>query len=441
MSENATMQEKRCVGCGGQLSFSPETQTLMCVSCKEIPESECRSANAALNATLDCPNCGAELEMITGSRQSKCDSCDSVFNMLNEKEECKLTGEIPEKNKYIAPFTVSEQDYQKGMISWLANESFTPTDVFEKMAIIRSEGCYVPHYYCIANFKVNWTASIGYDRIESYTVRTKNGVITKTRVVTDWFPHASTASGKVTNLIEATDHMSKVRDNTQNVNSKAMKKGIRKSGFGLADAGNFVDIDRKHGFDSKYTAGFTVLSCVEKSSKAYDKAVIDAGIRNHIASIAPGDRIRNISYTGDIVPEIFLVYRPSWVTLYSYGDKICYSTCDGTNADRHFGTRPVCKDTKKRVKRWWLSFGLTALIAIIMFFMRDMMIGNAMFGAFFTGSAIIAGGMGLTAAIIHIVSVMRGKKALRGQLDKYLANTSAIFGRRSGKADPTNLLS
>jgi len=440
MSENATMQEKRCTGCGGQLQFNPETQTLMCASCKEIPEKDAAAMAAALNATLDCPNCGAELEAITGSRQSKCGSCDSVFNMLNEKEECKLTGDIPEKNKYIAPFTVSEQDYQKGMISWLANENFTPTDVFEKMAIIRSEGCYVPFYYCIANFKVKWTASIGYDRIETYTIRTKNGVSTRTRVVTDWFPHSSTAAGKVTNLIEATHRMEKARTNTETANSRAMKKGIRKSSFGAVDAGSYVDIDRKHNFDPKYIAGFTVLSCDEKSSKAYDKAVIDAGIRNHITAIAPGDRIRNISYQGDIVPEIFLVYRPSWVTLYSYGDKICYSTCDGTNAERHFGTRPVCKDTKKRVRSWWLGFGLTALIALVLFFMRDTMSGNAMFGHFLTGSAIVAGGMGLAAAIIHIVSVSKGKKALRGQLDKYLANPSAIFGRRSGKADPTNIL-
>jgi len=234
--------------------------------------------------------------------------------------------------------------------------------------------------------------------------------------------------------------MENARTNTEAVNSKAMKKGIRKSSFGIVEAGNFVDIERKHNFDSKYIAGFTVLSCDEKSSKAYDKAVIDAGIRNHITAVAPGDRIRNISYNGDIVPEIFLVYRPSWVTLYSYGDKICYSTCDGTNAERHFGTRPVCKDTKKRVRNWWLGFGLTALIAIIMFFMREYMIDNALFGHLLTGSAIVAGGMGLTAIIIHIVSVQNGKKALRGQLEKYLANTSAIFGRRSAKADPTNIL-
>ncbi|MCL2837957.1 MAG: hypothetical protein FWE04_02670 [Oscillospiraceae bacterium] len=436
MSEK-TMQEKRCAGCGGQMQFNPEAQMLLCAACGEADQKSVAAAEAAINATLNCPNCGAELEHITGSRQSKCDSCDSVFNILSEGEDCELTGEIPENHKFIAPFTVSEQQYQKGMISWLANEKFTPADVFEKMAIIRSEGCYIPHYYCVANYKVNWTASIGYDRIETFVVRTKNGMVTRTRVVTDWFPHSSVASGTVTNLIEATHHMAQSREKSGAANCKDLKRGIRESSFGLVDGGNFVEIDRKQSFDPKFTAGFTVLPCDEPSNKAYDKAVIDAGIRSQITAIAPGDRIRNLQYHGDIIPDIFLVYRPNWVTLYTYGDKVCFSACDGTNDSRHFGTRPVCKDTKKRVRRWFMGFGLAALLAMIMWLLRYFMAGDETIELLAMLSLIPAGAVGLTAIIVRGVSISRGRKALGSQLDRYLGNTSEIFGRRSAKADPT----
>ena len=436
MDEQNTMQQNRCASCGGQLQFDPESQMLMCEACKEVPEAERAAAQAALNASLDCPNCGAELEVITGSRRSKCDACDSTFNMLTENEDCELTGEIPENHKYIAPFTVSEQQYQKGMISWLANENFTPTDLFEKMAIIRTEGCYVPYYYCVAKYKVNWTAMIGYDRIETFVVRTKNGPVTRTRVVTDWRPFSSVAAGTVTNVIEATHHMEKIRSKTKATHCKELKRGIRESSFGLSDSANFIEIDRKQGFDPKFTAGFTVLSCDEPSGKAYDKKHINAEIRKQIEAIAPGDRIRNLNFSGDIIPDIFLVYRPRWVTLYSYGEKVLFSTCDGTNAERHFGTRPVCKDSKKRVRRWYTGFGGAALLTLIMRFISNANPASGMLDTLFIILLIATGAVGLAAVIVHFATVRKGKKALGAQSAQYLANTAAIFGRRSAKKNP-----
>ena len=56
MSEKATMQEKRCAGCGGQMQFNPEAQMLMCAACGEADQKSVAAAEAATNATLNCPN-------------------------------------------------------------------------------------------------------------------------------------------------------------------------------------------------------------------------------------------------------------------------------------------------------------------------------------------------------------------------------------------------
>jgi|GEM_PF-3441163 len=439
------MQSNRCNSCGGQVVFDPESQQMMCSSCKEVQEPEASGEGAGQAATLECPNCAAELETIAGSRQSKCDSCDSVFTLISEGEDCPLTGDIPEENKYIEPFTVTREQYQQGMISWLAGEDFTPRDVFDKIGIISQEGCYLPYYYCVASYKVNWTASIGYDRVETFVVpvtRTVNGrsqttMQTRTRVVTDWRPFSSTQSGTATNVVEGTKYMDAVRTKTQGANPPELTKTIKESSHGIADTRQFIRLDRKTQFDPKFTAGFTVLPCEEKSEKAYDKGKINDQIRAEITRNAPGDRIRDLRFGGDIVPCIYLVYRPKWLTMYSYDKKVCFSTCDGVDNTRHFGTRPACKDKKRRIRNWFLPFAASAVAAIIaavlaFFVMAD---SDAMMTVFYA-TAGAAGVTGLTFVAARALILGGSKKVLAGKSQRYLANSSEIFGRRSAKRNP-----
>jgi len=373
--------------------------------------------------------------------------------MLHDGEDCTLTGEIPDDHKYISPFAVTQQEYQRGMISWLVEERLTPVDVFEKIATVRSEGCYIPYYYCIANYKVNWTASIGYDRVETYVVhirqkgpdgRMRTVPVTKTRVVTDWRPYSATAAGRVTNLCDASNYIRRLESGTRAANSKELLIGINESSQGLFDPIGDIQIDRKHQFDAKYTAGFSVLPCDEPAAKVYDKGKINAGIRRDIERSAPGDRIRDLHFHGDIVPDYFMVYLPRWATVYSYGDKVCFNTCDGTDAKKHFGTRPIDKDKKRRIRKWF-NFSLISLaVAVVMVAM--LLTGEGNFGDAFMGALRTLFGVfsGITAVLLVVALIMRAvilnksKKSRTEQAESYFANPSAIFSRKSAKADPLN---
>jgi ribosomal protein S27E len=438
MEDRTIMQENNCFGCGGQMIFDPSSQNLVCELCGATSENNASGTDAG----LECPNCGAELTTIRGARQAKCEACDSTFSMLQDGEDCELTGDIPEGHKYIAPFSVAEQAYQKGMITWLANEDLTPVDVFDKMAIVRSEGCYIPYYYCVANFKGRWTASIGYDRTETFTVHERRVdskgkattvPVTKTRVVTDWKPFSSTITGKATNLVEASRHIREIQSRTQAANSKVSLAGIQNSSKGLFEPLGNIDLNRMSKFDPKFTAGFTVLPCDEPASVSYDKQKINAEINQTITRSAPGDRIRDISFQGNIIPTYFMVFRPHWTTIYSYNDKICFHIGDGTDESKHYGTRPIDKDQKKRIRRWLIVFCIAFVTAVIsVFFAAE----SAFFVRMFTLSTLTAIITGIIWVIVRWRTLRKGRQICIERSKPFLANPSGLFGRRSGKTDP-----
>jgi len=434
---DSNIQSNNCPHCGGQIKFDPTAQALICQSCGQAAE------QASAIQTCDCPNCGAELTVIAGSRQSKCEFCGGSFAMLQDGEDCDLTGEIPDNHKYIIPFTVSKEEYQRGMISWLAAEKLTPTDAFKKIGIIKSEGRYIPHYYCIANFMGSYTASIGHNRIETYIEHvqqrdSKGNVrtvpVTRTRTVIDWRPFHSQIKGTVTNLCEASNDIKKVAAQTHNATPEKWKLGIEHSSNGLYEPMN-VPIDRKQAYDTKFTTGYSVLACDEPHSIVYDKGKIQKEIHRQISKAAPGDHIRNINFQGNIIPDFFLVYRPSWMTVYSYEDKICFNTCDGSNANRHYGTRPVDKDKKRR-----LAKVRTAMIVSLIVLAAGV-IGTAI--GFYVLFVVAAIGLiaSLVTGIAFLVSyrslVSKGKQTNAETAKRYIANPDLLFSRRSAKADPT----
>ena len=439
---DSNLQNNNCFHCGGQMKFDPAAQQVLCQSCGQAAKDKVEAIQAC-----NCPNCGAELITIAGSRQSKCEFCGGSFAMLLEDEDCELTGEIPDNHKYIIPFTVSKEEYQKGMISWLAAENLTPTDAFKKIGIIKSEGRYIPHYYCIANFSGSYTASIGHDRIETYVEHvqqrdSKGNVrtvpVTKSRVVTDWKPFQSQIQGTATNLCEATNDIKKVASQTHDATPEKWKPGIEQSSSGLYEPMN-VQIDRKQAYDTKFTTGYSVLACEEHHCIVYDKSKINKEIHRQIQKSAPGDRIRNINFQGNIIPDFFLIYRPSWMTVYSYEDKICFNTCDGTNANKHYGTRPVDKDKKRRLARVRISM-ITSFVILAIGLLGAAVSYDGIQEIFFIISAIGAvASLGTGAAFLasYLSLVSKGKKANIETAKRYLNSPDLLFSRRSAKADPT----
>jgi hypothetical protein len=224
---------------------------------------------------------------------------------------------------------------------------------------------------------------------------------------------------------------------TQAANPPLMLTGIQNSSHGLYEPLANITIEGLPKFDSKYTAGFTMLPCEEPVGKVYDKSIINDKIRANLEADAPGDRVRDVRFSGDIIPTFYMVYRPCWGSVYSYegkyGDKICFASCSGTDAAKQYGTRPVDKDQKKRISKGFLPFKISLAIFVISIIVW-----------FASGSGGFAGVMfwlstasGIFGAIVRAVIIHKGKKALRASAPPHLENPSTIFSRRSAKADPT----
>ena len=127
------------------------------------------------------------------------------------------------------------------------------------------------------------------------------------------------------------------------------------------------------------------------------------------------------------------------MTIYSYNDKICFNLCEGTNADKYYGTKPVDKDKKRRLRmqRNWL-------IASVILFFASAVIGSGMeneLRTFFHIVFALSFFSLIAAIIVKIVSwfaiVKKDRNQNVMQSKRYLENTSEIFRRKSAKADPT----
>ena len=446
MDKQVISQENQCPSCSGRMSFDPKLQKVVCDECGETYSDEPIASGEVNKAKelLSCPNCAAELDVIIGTRQIRCEFCDSVFSVLEPDQECELTGDIPPHNRLLAPFSITEEEYRKGMLEWLTMENLTPLDVFEKVGIIRSGGYYVPHYYCVASFVGTFTAIIGIDRVETYVVmqpvtdangKTKMQPVTKTRIVTDWYPHAGSVSNKSLNLVHATSYVKDMNQKVTDSNTTETLRGVKPSSGGMFDPINHVDLAKKTVLEPQYTVGFDILPFETHASTSYDKNKIKRDIDDAIKAVSPGDRIRNIKFTGNIVPEYFMVYLPYWATIYSYKDRICYHLCDGTDNRRNYGTRPIDKNRKRTIRFLNIAAALPVVFTIIFYIIYEFLWIES-FLSLTIGTLILAIPITTGSLVVRWHILSKDRKIRTEKVSSYINNTSTFFNRRSAKADP-----
>ncbi|MPW27345.1 hypothetical protein GC105_16390 [Alkalibaculum sp. M08DMB] len=451
------LKSTNCKNCGGQMKFDPKTQQTVCSGCSSTMEDPREQKEE-----LSCPNCGAVLAIVKGTSQTECKSCDSVFSIVQDDDSGDQK-EISENHKFIDPFNIPQDEYQKGMISWLANTKGVPTDVFDKIAIIAFEGRYVPYYYCTVDYKMQWSASIGHEREETYTDyvkkttkgRTRMVPVTKSRTVTDWSPHSSSSTGRINLVCEASDYFKNAKDKIMGANKKKNEKKIIGSFDSFYIDENFKNIvygntaTKIEKLDVKYTAGFKLIPFEEPVSKVYDKTKINNEIYARIKKDAPGDRIKNISFNGDIDNEYYVIYRPYWITKYSYDDTAYLNICDGNNAASHIGNTPIDKNQKLKFKKMFLPFKISLGVMIIFAIIAGIL-GEPAEGADVTQSSyslfiglsslsfVVAGIFGIVGMIRRNGALNKSKDIVVKQASNYLNNSKTIFDRKSAITDPVD---
>jgi len=453
MKNNPVIKSSDCTKCGGRMKFDPKTQTTLCSKCSSPLEDATQK-----NEDFKCPNCGALLNVIKGAGQASCQSCGGTFSVFQDEDE--YVTNLPETSKFIAPFTVAKDEYQKSMLSWLLSKKGIPTDIFDNLAFINSEGCYVPYYYCTVDYDIKWSASIGHHRMENYTeyvTKTINGKtqrvpVTRTRRVTDWSPFSSSSMGRLTMSCPASGYVQNIENKIFRIPGKKRKKTspeverfieeffIDESFKNCTSGGTVVSIER---LDSKYTAGFNVIPFEGAATKVFDRNKANNQIYARIRSEAPGDEIKNVNFHGDLKKNFYALYRPYWITRYSYEDDAYLNICSGNDIRKHSGSVPVCPDQKKSIRKMffplWISLGLfiPSLIALIAIF--NMEVSEYIFGAVGILTLLLLLSVIVTSAIggfRKMIFNKRNRKLLAELSSDHIKNPAILFGRKSSVSDP-----
>jgi uncharacterized Zn finger protein (UPF0148 family) len=429
------LKSTHCPNCGGQMKFDPKTQQTVCSVCSSAMEDPREKQEE-----LSCPNCGAVLAIIQGTSQAECKSCDSVFSILQD-DDSGDQNEIPENHKFIDPFNIPQDEYQKGMLSWLANTKGVPTDIFDKIAIIASEGSYIPYYYCTVDYKIQWSASIGHYK-EEITSEGK-------RTVMDWSPYSSSLTGRVNLVCEASDYLKNAAHKIMKANKKKDIEKIVGSFDSFYIDENFENClygntsTKIEKLDGKYTAGFKLIPVEAPVSKVYDKTKINDQIYDRIKNEAPGDEIKNISFHGDMNNKYYVIHRPYWITKYSYQDTVYLNICDGNNVASHVGNTPIDQNQKRKFKKMFLPFKISLGVMIIFGIIAGILGASAegadlsqSFTALSVFSLFVAGIFGIIGLIRRSRALNKSKNIVVKQASDYLNNPKIIFDRKSAITDP-----
>jgi len=453
MKNNPIIKSADCKKCGGRMKFDPKTRSTVCSLCSSPLEDPKQTKEE-----LKCPNCGAVLSVIKGAGQATCKACGGTFSVFQD-EDAYITN-LPEASKYVAPFTVPQDEYQKSMLSWLLSKKGIPTDIFDNLAFINSEGCYVPYYYCTVDYDIKWSASIGHNRTEQYTeyvTKTVNGQkqsvpVTRTRTVTDWSPFSSSSIGRLTMSCPASTYVQNMENKIFRIPQKKRKKTSPETDrlieeFVLDDmfksctsGGTVVRIEK---LDTKYTAGFKMIPFEGAAMKVFDRNRANNQIYARIKSEAPGDAIKNINFRGDLMKNFYALYKPYWITRYSYDDDAFLNICSGNDTRKHSGSVPVCPDQKKSINKMFIPFWISLCSLVIVLTTLIILYNNEVSENLYSGVGVIA--LVLLAATIvtsiigsirKMVFNKRNKKLLAELSSDHLKNPAILFGRKSSVSDP-----
>lgn len=164
----------KCLGCGGELKFSPQEQALVCKNCGRVHKFETKNNvlkfdfdaqnlvetnQEKTKKTTNCANCGALLEVEEREITKKCPYCESNF-VLDKSEISGL------KPNNIIPFAFSKEkaiEYYKKNVKhkWLLPNKFKKNPNIDNVS-----GTYISCFSFDSNTSSNYSGALSIDRTE-----------------------------------------------------------------------------------------------------------------------------------------------------------------------------------------------------------------------------------------------------------------------------------
>ncbi len=142
------MANYKCNACGGNVTFNPMTQTLVCEYCRaeysNLNEEKKRQVLNENYNNYDCISCGAKLVADKITIATECAFCGS--NVVLSDSSNTYT-----KPEYVLPFLIDKEKAMGIFREFCRQERLTPREITKQSKISRMQGVYVPTWFFSAN--------------------------------------------------------------------------------------------------------------------------------------------------------------------------------------------------------------------------------------------------------------------------------------------------
>ena len=162
----------KCLSCGGQRIFDPDTQKMKCEQCGALTELSAPESSSiteydfataedkvdpewnASTQVFHCSSCGADTVLGKMETSSRCSFCGSP----HVADENALPGIRPES---VVPFRVDRKQANEAFRVWLSKRFFAPAAVKKEYMQDHISGVYLPYWTYDAASSSSYTAQAG----------------------------------------------------------------------------------------------------------------------------------------------------------------------------------------------------------------------------------------------------------------------------------------
>lgn len=175
---------QKCSNCGGNVLFSPETQSLRCPNCQSVYEIEAQKCcpkhdfeNKAVgkkgwqeeNKVAKCQNCGANVVLNKLEFATNCPYCSSSLIV----DSSQIPGEKPDA---IIPFQFGKAEAAKKFAQGVKKKLFIPNKLKKQIPESEIQGIYIPTFLFDADSKSEYNGML----YEEETTKVNDRYVTTT---------------------------------------------------------------------------------------------------------------------------------------------------------------------------------------------------------------------------------------------------------------------
>lgn len=295
--------QSACDGCGGDLYFSPKTQTLMCEKCnrqqaidknfeinkhsvgQELDKQQ-HGEYVSQNKVFKCSNCGSSVILDKYEVSKQCLYCDTNL-VLNSQNLSAL------KPDAIIPFVFDKEEACKKFRESIQKKAFLPNEFKKELPKQSVKGLYIPSFSFECDIKSEYNG-------ELYNIKTYKDSEGNTQTSRSCF----SINGKIENRLED------IIIESSSILTQAQLSGILPYKY-----------EDKQAYNDAYIRGYNLEvydTHIEECRKTY-KTMADSRVRSSILSKYDYDGINHLN-----INSIYLNQKYSYTVLPIYQFKYSY---------------------------------------------------------------------------------------------------------------------